>query len=181
MKDTLIKKDGQFYCLDEKTVIIGTTDEALLKHKPLVTKKLSLKNCQSIELGYDLDELVIDEIPDSSSTTLQVQRMRFIHGFQKALEILGDKKFSEEDMYKMFIYGDSITTAKKHVKALEDKSMDDLFNDFVQSLQQTEWDVEVVMGPTPLIFMARGRRNHGILPDLKPKLDEDGCLILKRI
>jgi hypothetical protein len=43
-----------------------------------------------------------------------------------------------------------------------------------------DMDVEVVMDPTPLTFMGRNLgRNLGILPGFKPKLDADGCLILR--
>ncbi len=179
MKGKLIKRSETDYRLYVNEIPFATTDNSPYK-------KLSIKNCEAIERGYDLDELVIDEIPDSSSTTLQVQRMRFIHGFQKALEILSDKKFSEQDMYKMFIYGRSIDTAKKHLKELEDKPIDEFFNDFIQSLQQTEWDVEVVMEPE-YIRMGGVKGVKGSSTKLSnpaygcKKTDENGCLILKRI
>ena len=124
--------------------------------------KLSLKNCQAIERGYDLDELAIDEIPDSSSTTLQVQRMRFIHGFQKALELLGDKKFTYNQM----------------VSAITESSISHrLPSLIIQDLQQTEWDVEIET-------TCDGLQTGLCMPEICdcniiPKLDEKGQLILK--
>lgn len=133
--------------------------------------KLSIKNCEDIENGYDLDELVIDEIPDSSSTTLQVQRMRFIHGFRKAVEILGDKKFSEEDMRTAFSYGMDVYAEPNDWDKLNPYQK---LNKHIQSLQQTEWQVEVVMDRIPADLAPGGW-------DVFPKLDADGCLILKRV
>ena len=76
------------------------------------------------------------------------------------------------------------------LKAIEDKPFGDIFNDFIQSLQQTEWLVEVEMeclvsasletfdfSQVPL-----KRTGKVALPCLeeRPKLDAEGCLILKR-
>ena len=58
--------------------------------------KLSLKNCEVVANGYDLDELAV--LSTKEETTIvgnQKMAQGFIKGFQKALEILGDKKFSE--------------------------------------------------------------------------------------
>jgi hypothetical protein len=77
-------------------------------------------------------------------------------GFQKALELMGDKKFSEEDVREAFFHVQNEPT----------------FDVFIQSLQQTEWDVEVVMEKIDLSFGCY---------KIQPKFDEEGCLILKRI
>jgi hypothetical protein len=106
--------------------------------------------------------------------------MRFIHGFNKAMELNKDKLFSQEDMYKMFIYGDSIITAKKHVNTLKNKPLDEFFNDFIQSLQQpTEIEVEIEM-------TCDGVQTGLCMPEICdcniiPRLDEERCLILKRL
>ena len=56
MKAKLYKEnDGYSLFVDGK--IFGDTDGHPLK---AITNKLSLKNCQAIELGYDLDELAYD-------------------------------------------------------------------------------------------------------------------------
>ena len=82
----------------------------------------------------------------------------FIKGFQKALEILGDKKFSEEDM-KNAIY-----------IAWDDDNL--ATTDIIQLLQQTEWDVEIEQE-----LIQSSIEGEAIW---KIKLDTDGCLILKK-
>ena len=54
MKGKLIKTDVNYILEDDKGFVIASTS---LKKEGL---SLSLKNCQAIELGYDLDELARD-------------------------------------------------------------------------------------------------------------------------
>ena len=153
--------------------------------------KLSIKNCEAIERGYDLDELAKADADlrynQPGEEDLWLTRVTGIeYGFNLALEILGDKKFSEEDMirFMQFIISKeelgntssvSISTAKYYVDKFSDK------------LQQTEWDVEVEMiCPHPSDTYRCGLQygcdgdgcNH---PKQVPYLDADGCLILKKI
>jgi hypothetical protein len=86
----------------------------------------------------------------------------------------------------MFIYGDSITTAKKNVNTLKNKPLDEFFNDFIQSLQQpTEIEVEVEIEPE-YIRMGGVKGVKGSSTKLSnpsygcKKTDKDGCLILKK-
>ena len=74
----------EYFLMDEKGETIATLESG----------KLSLKNCQVIELGYDLDDISRDF--DYSYDTFATSC--FKDGFQKALEILSDKKFSIEDI-----------------------------------------------------------------------------------
>ena len=184
MKAKLIKtsKDshhnGHYFLNDDNGFAIGSSDKDWCKRA--VTKKplyvLSLKNCQAIERGYDLDELVkIDKEKDLDFT----DESSFRRGFLKALELMGDKRFSEEDMYKMFIFARSIDTAKKHIKKLEDIPIDELFNDFIKSIQQTEWDVVIV--EEQVLYSANMPKEDESRPPFRPKLDSKGRLILKRI
>ncbi len=57
--------------------------------------KLSLKNCQAIERGYDLDELLNNITPKNSTTGNISERIGFVKGFQKALELM-EHRLSEE-------------------------------------------------------------------------------------
>jgi hypothetical protein len=61
-------------------------------------------------------------------------------------------------------------------------------NDIIKSLQQTEWDVEIEMekvkDETKIVGAVKGVKGSGSkITTYKsvPKLDSDGCLILKRI
>ena len=181
MEAKLIKKSENYYELYEVrtnlTLLIGSTDfeRKIYVYGKDAHKLLSHKNCQAIERGYDLNELAKEYAKQEfydwggeiyEQTFLDTKYLAFKEGFQKALEILSDKKFSEDDMINFAEYckGDLMKTK-------------DLFNEY-QSLQQTEWNVWLVM--------ACGLPDGCTEPevtctcDIIPSLDTDGYLILKR-
>ena len=175
MKGRLIKTDVNYILEDDKGVVIASTSL-----KRVEGLSLSLKNCQAIERGYDLDELA-REITDKEHLLATQYSKGFekgiIVGFQKALELMGDKKFSEEDIKKVVEISRQGLLQETHngygvstgsVFVLDNLST----NDIIQSLQQTEWDVEVVMEKVDLSFGCY---------KIQQKFDSDGCLILKRI
>ena len=157
MEGKLKKTGNQFILYSDKKEVLAITEGSK------EGRMLSLKNCQTIERGYDLDELAYDYSWNHQSDpnwggTIDI----FKDGFQKALELLGDKKFSEEDMIKCF-----------------NASMDDGWvraDFYLQSFQQTEWDVEIVTEPYVKYI------NRSVYPPLgiQNKLDTEGNLILKR-
>jgi len=167
MKGKLYKEnDGYSLFVDGK--IFGDTDGHPLK---AITNKLSFKNCQAIELGYDLDELAENFWKEEFMKPGLIDTNSYKEGFQKALELMGDKKFSEEDIEKAIEFG------HKTYHSWKDRNEEK----FIQSLQQTEWDVEVVMDEEKeFIFDPAMGISQGHYLD-KPKLDVNGCLILKRI
>lgn len=148
--------------------------------KELDGYKLSLKNCQAIANGYDLDEIKrklfnrFDGQPDSF-TIAAVERTVDI-----MFESLSDKKFSEEDMENAI---------EMCIKLMNDKGSEfrEHKQTVIQSLQQTQWDVEVVMknviDETKIVGAIKGVKGSGNkITTYKqiPKLDADDCLILKR-
>ena len=149
MKGKLIKTEVNYLLEGEGGVVIASTS---LKKEGM---SLSIKNCQAIENGYDLDELG-DEYYKQFDNLPVIRYNAYTAGFQKALEILGDKKFSEEQLREAFF----------HVQN------EPAFDVFKQSLQQTQWDVEAVMVPA---MSNNGNVYYGDIP----KLDAEGCLILK--
>jgi hypothetical protein len=164
MKAKLIKSDIQYRLHNKECIVIATS---------LENGKLSLKNCQAIERGYDLDELAKEYVKISS-----LEFDAFESGFQKALEILGDKKFSEDDVLKV------VTHILNELVFVDGFDKQYLFPESIyqettakcKSLQQTEWDVEIVMetcsiNPSNLDCSEIVER---------PKHNADGCLILKR-
>lgn len=180
MEGKLIKTKTGFYLwrnpLDKSQEILGATVPIMNDNGvDLREYKLSLKNSQAIENGYDLDEMAemkysttIDDFTDTGIDTSESLRLAYINGAKAILEILGDKKFSEDDIRKAikfdqyhFEYGE-IVAGKR----------DDEKEDFIQSLQQTEWDVEIEMQNYEPMY------GEGVTQI--PKLDADGCLILKR-
>jgi hypothetical protein len=191
MKGKLIKHEEDYYCImNDKGEIIADVNGGNIF-------KLSLKNCQAIELGYDLDELAertYRDYPHSSTDEYDNQKLMwnkdvhaskkrkaYIKGFQKALEILGDKKFSEEDMQNAHALGwdTAFEWAEGNSKITELKEL-------INSLQQKEWDVEVVMEDSFIengesYIHETGAKGNYSTHVKKPKLDQEGNLILKLI
>ena len=173
--DAKLIKENNYYYLKHDDKIIGTIDAHPLSS--INVMQLSLKNCQAIELGYDLGELA-----NERSRLMSLNSM-FKAGFQKALSIIGDKKFSEEDVRKAFV-----DAFQKCYEVINSGKFDDITSaiewltqtnadNYIQSLKQTEWDVWLVM--------ACGLPDGCTEPevtctcDIIPSLDADGCLILK--
>jgi len=159
-----LKKIGNEYKLyAQDDSCIATTHESPYK-------KLSLKNCEAIFNGYDLDELAENTFSITPSNELhhQIRNQSFKIGFQKALEILGDKKYNE---YVKFMFQFRFN--------LDNPMSRNEYDAHIQSLQQTEWDVEVVIECGEVKQCECSSNENCLNP--QPKLDEDGCLMLKRI
>lgn len=177
MKAKLIKtsKDshhsGHYFLNDDCGFAIGSTDKdwckRAVKKRPLYV--LSLSNCQAIERGYDLDELARKEILYNDQ-----KREWWKQGAKYILEILGDKKFSDEDVRKIVthVLNELVLVEGFDKKYLFPESIYQETTSKCKSLQQTEWDVEIEMVPA---LSNNGNVYYGDIP----KLDTDGCLILK--
>jgi hypothetical protein len=172
MKAKLIKTGEQYLLKDPNNETVAITAGSIKG------RMLSLKNCQAIERGYDLDELFNDYYKEWSPYSDIIDFNVFEAGFQKALEILGDKKFSEEDIAKAYNKG----------QILNIKGRLQTGKNYVKSLQQTEWDVIVepkkVIDETKIVGSVKGVKGSGNkITTYKsvPKLDANGCLILKRV
>lgn len=202
MKGKLIKEYSDYYLVsdaeiqpgDEYVKLGGRPRELFLGctfHKTPVAN-LSLKNCQAIERGYDLDELASEYANKELNSELTSKAGNFYgfsssfkEGFQKALELLSDKKFSEKDMRRAMSAGLSIGYGRQFDIEMEGLEI----HEYIKSLQQTEWDVELIeledgewyekiQGEPPMkVNIQHNKAFDGVLP----KLDNDGCLILKRI
>jgi len=200
MRATLQKTENG-YGLKEMVAFVSSVRPEHKHHK------LSLKNCKTIEFGYDLDEL-FESVPRNLTDEDDKWKIRagFITGFQKALEILGDKKFTKDDVMLAWdagVMSNSIcTTTYLGLKRDEQlkRHRESYQSDLMQtSLQQTEWSVEVEMENDINqcdgckagheldgylhIDPKTGSRYMGCQKDKyqRPKLDADGCLILKHV
>jgi hypothetical protein len=146
---------------------------------------LSKQNCDDIfgvvDVNSEVEDIVKTICPDDRGkdviygTGMAVG----IQCFNKAMELNKDKVFTLEDMRKAISMARKGSQERLHdgygnftqpIFVLNNTSSDEI----IQSLQQTEWDVEIVMGDPIGI-------GDKYTPDTKPKLDENGCLILKRI
>jgi hypothetical protein len=186
MGEKLVKINNEFYSLyDSDGDIVASNNP-----KTPTTKKLSIANCEAIANGYDLDELAGEYANKELNVELTSKAGNFYgfsssfkEGFQKALEILGDKKFSEKDMSKAWSEG-----YHRKVDELNGNGLR-YFDKFIQSLQQTEWDVEIVMekcgycegcNKAGMLHCAHADSCGFPIETERPKLDVDGCLILIR-
>jgi hypothetical protein len=158
-------ENNEYYLMkDGEELAIATTDESFIKE--LGAERLSRKNCDEIKNGYDLDDLVNEIYPENKNTSLiQItrnfdSRSSFKAGFQKALEILGDKKFSEDELQLAFFHVQNEPT----------------FAVFKESLQQTEWDVEI----ETIEYGFGNDKNGRPVFMTRNLLDENGCLIIKK-
>ena len=177
MTAKLIKVDDRYELLTQG-FLKGSTNYELIDSLNVeegnIRYKLSLKNCQAIERGYDLDELADEYANEYEGHIFGANNATpFKAGFQKALELMGDKKFSEENV---IIIAEYIRVASQSSPSVRTK---DLFNEY-QSLQQTEWDVIIEMGAYHDGDFINDGKTHIIEVKLRPILDSDGCLILKR-
>jgi hypothetical protein len=157
MKAELVKRQDRWD-------LYGEDGSKIASSAPNPMGKLSIKNCEAIANSYDLDELTnraFDNMEYHSTVTPHEEKqfkLGYRVAFREALEILGDKKFSEKDM-------------KLSYNANEEGWVS--FNAFMEDLlQQTEWDVEIDVLMT--------EREGGVVIET-PKLDSNGNLILKRI
>lgn len=163
--------------MEGKLIKLGEDDYILhVNNKPFAYKSISLKNCQAIENGYDLMKLAEEnshKYYDVKTTDWHCNYNGFFSGFQKALEILGDKKFTKEDMGRIMVYGYDKSTENEYLSRIP-------FDEYIQSLQQTEWDVIIEMEPYHDGDFINDGKTHIIEAKLRYRLDSDGCLILKR-
>jgi hypothetical protein len=179
---------------NDKDFIVGTTRDTN-------ASKLSIKNCESIELGYDLDEIrnlakedfhselgegpVLNEPINSMLVKSYVNGSEF--GFKKAIELLTNKKFTEKDIRKAinFISDFKDWTIKdeemidKYGFSCDKINPVDAVDLYIQSIQKKEWDVfidkrEVITG------VVTDRPGYNYTSYFEPRLDSDGCLILKK-
>jgi hypothetical protein len=177
MKAKLIKEDGHYFLeVEPNTWTPPNRFHSIIANTLEKTKgdilQLSFKNCQAIERGYDLDELAdenVSEIHEENTDFMfkDIYREYFKEGFQKALELMGDKKYTNLDLIEAIA-----ETWNKKKTTIQ----------IIQSLQQTDWDVEIEMRSKDIDELRES--NEGFLNNSNlyvPKLDADGCLILKRV
>jgi hypothetical protein len=176
MKAKLLKTAKGHYVLVDETKKTHDKGFLIATSRESDVNKLSLNNCLEIENGYDLSALFCEV--DESIDYQEFDFTSFRLGFQKAFEILNNK-FSEEDMKNLFAKTlENSLTSESHTRMISDLEyrhfvMDELYGKLLQSLQQNSWNVEVIMDRIPADLTPSGW-------DVFPKLDEQGCLILKR-
>jgi hypothetical protein len=165
MKAKLINTNVNYLLEDDKGVIIASTSTKEGNNK------LSKQNCDEIfgvvdveklATGYDLYEKI----------NFVGQTRAYKAGLQKAMELNKDKLFTSEDIKKAmdwmmtqyFEFHEQPTIGRR--------------DQYLESIQQpTEFEVEIEMEDV----IQLKKRAGGITNMCKPKLDSEGCLILKKI
>ena len=167
--------DGFALLLNDKLVAFDSKDFT----NDHLLGELSTENCQAIANGYDLDTLVDEEFQKFDQDIRIVYRRQLQESlanmFQKALEIFGDREFSEEDMRKAVYEGVKIGRGTPFIVSATDE--------YLKSLQQTEWDVTVDMEETSRQLSPGAiciEDSDYLAVTGTPKLDSKRKLILKR-
>jgi hypothetical protein len=171
MKTKLVKQGDRWVLYNE-----DGSKMALSTESPY--NKLSKENCDEIFGVVDVGKLALEECNNTDPLRLDSQkykqdpyfRIGFLKGYNKAMELNKDKLFTENDLRLAMHFG----------KFGEGNGQTTTIG-FIKSLQPTEIEVEICC------YIGNGDKesdsfkeplvtNTGI-----PKLDENGCLILKRI
>jgi hypothetical protein len=165
MKAKLIKTDKGNYILVDSTK--GVYDKGYLigSSRESDVNKLSKQNCEAIANGYDVYELAKENYhkfwPIIDESGLINHTFGYVAGFNKAMELNKDKVFTLEQMSVAYNTNRSGT----------------LFEQLINSFggQPTEIEVEIEM---ELNMNGKNAIDRSIYI---PKLDSEGCLILKKI
>ena len=168
IKGKLIKTGGDYLLRDmggDVLAITKGTTEGIKLSKQNCDEIFGVIDVEKLATGYDLYEKI----------NFVGQTRAYKAGFQKAMELNKDKLFTLEDMMNCWN------------KALTFQNHKELFGYHIQSLQQpTEIEVEIVMEKvdyeTKVIGAVKGVKGSGdkiTTYKTVPKLDSEGCLILK--
>jgi hypothetical protein len=180
-RDMILKKLGEEYKLYSHDSCIATTQES--PHK-----RLSKKNCDEMFGVVDVEMLAV--LTTKEETTFvgnEKMAKGFIKGFNKAMELNKDKLFTVEDMKAIFAFGHVVgmnnilaIQSQHSPQPLPKPDSDKLRDEVIQSLQQPK-EIEVEIR----CYIGNGNKESDSFKDPLvtntgiPKLDENGCLILK--
>lgn len=207
MNATLIKKDNHYFLQVDfwypkyihPTIIANTFD------KPEGdVYNLSKQNCDEIFGVVDVEKLARNYIKHrynsyGENITSETQKLDTIYGFKegfnKAMELNKGKRFTSRDMLGAYIQGTNDGAEFESMMDYDQEDNNETYEfaeeaekEFIESLQQpTEIEVEIemkkVVDETKVIGAVKGVKGSGDkITTYKsvPKLDEKGCLILKK-
>jgi hypothetical protein len=188
MTATLIKKADGWYNLYQDKIGIGST------HSELQGYKLSKQNCDEIFGVVDVEKLAeysVQEVKESNADFYlrDVYKEFFKEVFNKAMELNEDKLFTRDDVISAIVHHTYLL--HNDGKGYDDGDTNDNRIDYViTALKQPPTEIEVEVEMETKKQLVNGYENQ---PDnvvgfvakhkyiLVPKLDADGCLILKTI
>jgi hypothetical protein len=172
MKAILYKRDDNFYSLKVDGIVIATSNGMLVDYN------LSKQNCDDIfgvvDVNSEVEDIVKTICPDDRGKNIiyGTGMAVGIQCFNKAMGLIGDKKFTLEDMMNCWN------------KALKFQEHKETLGEFIQSIQQPS-EIEVV-----IVMECPQCQEWGYVSEcrkdcnkkfLQPKLDSEGQLIIKKI
>jgi len=180
----LIKSTGNHYDLRANGELIASTYQWVSPDKWL---QLSRQNCNSLFGIVDVEKLAneyVSNFKDYNGTS----DVDFMVGFLKAMELNKDKVFTLEQVHKLLRLVHILPNFE--LEQFEDENnvlqIDTFISHHIQ--QPAEIDVEIVMETKQQLV--NGYKNQpenviGFVAEyeniLAPKLDSEGCLILKKL
>jgi hypothetical protein len=174
MKAKLIKVLDQYHLYNGDKVIATT-----IVGNPMLLPNLSKQNCDEIFGVVDVEKLADEITKEYATLTPKAFKRGVLLGFNKAMELNKDKVFALKDMISFGRWIISNQEFENTSSWSKDTAMYQL-NNWKHLQQPTEIKVEIDMqclDPT-----CDGINRKGIcIPGDKPKLDSQGCLILKKI
>jgi hypothetical protein len=176
---TILTKVDEIYTLMKGDKMMASSDSDFQIDYDVM--KISKQNCDEIFSVSDVETLSDEYSHDSIWFNKRgacndqeffefIAKKSFTDGFNKAMELNKDKLFTVEDMYYIFQLGFSLNG-----KAISKNE----YNAHIKSLQKTERDVEICC------YIGNGDKESDSFKDPIvtntgiPKLDENGCLILR--
>jgi hypothetical protein len=172
MKAILYKRDDNFYSLKVDGIVMATSNGMLVDYN------LSKQNCDDIfgvvDVNSEVEDIVKTICPDDRGKNIiyGTGMAVGIQCFNKAMGLIGDKKFTLEDMMNCWN------------KALKFQEHKETLGEFIQSIQQPS-EIEVV-----IVMECPQCQEWGYVSEcrkdcnkkfLQPKLDSEGQLIIKKI
>ena len=185
MKAKLIKTGNDYLLRDMSGEVLSITNGTI------EGRKLSKQNCDEIFGVIDVEKLAEEDAKFRENFVIESSqvapyRLGFRNGCNKAMELNKDKVFTEKDVVEI------LNLYSKHVQInFSPKGIIQEPIDFIKSLQQSkEIEVEIEMEE---YGYCEGCRKAGMWhcahadtcgyaeTRQQPKLDESGCIILKKI
>jgi len=180
-------EDNDYYLVDDNNDTIATTDKIFLKVDGVVNK-LSRENCDEIFGIFDIENLIEESYEkhrvsdDKYSLSEQIQRsggfsIGYEEGFNKKTELDKDKLFTAKDMFEAIM----LAVAFESCGIVGVNTYNELKELAIErALKPTEIEVEI------RCWIGNGDKESDSFKDPLvtntgiPKLDDDGCLILKK-
>jgi hypothetical protein len=171
MKGKLIKTNsedyhmGNYFLNNTEGFAIGSTDYEWCRRVSKPQYKLSKQNCDEIFGVVDVEKLTFECMKNTinQETGSDIHRLSvglgFKKGFNKAIELNKDKLFTLSDISYAIAFSGKMKPSQIVKNLLE---------------QPTEIEVEIVIDKIPADLAPGGW-------DVFPKLDAEGCLILKKV